>query len=86
MAHRSGSDTNVVPRQDSNDEHTVGTDSRGQTTVGCPASDCEQTVTTSIPTAGSEIRVSRRPAYLGDYEEVRCPNGHRLFVHYCRTE
>jgi hypothetical protein len=53
--------------------------------VTCPHPGCERTATAPAPDAGREITVTRSAALFGDYERVRCPEGHKVFVHYCET-
>lgn len=53
--------------------------------VTCPHPDCERTATAPAPSTEREITVTRSATLFGDYERVRCPEGHKIFVHYCET-
>ena len=53
--------------------------------VTCPHPNCERTATAPAPDAGREITVTRSAALFGDYEKVRCPEEHKVFVHNCET-
>ncbi|WP_049995831.1 hypothetical protein [Halococcus sediminicola] len=51
----------------------------------CPHPDCGLTTTAPAPDVGTKITVTRSAALFGDYEKMRCPEGHKIFVHYCKT-
>ena len=58
---------------------------RNVVVVTCPHPNCEQVANTTAPDAGTELTVTRSAALFGDYERVRCPEGHKVFVHRCET-
>lgn len=86
MDSRSGSDANADTPPGPGTERDAVAEGRDQTTVACPHSGCERTATAPVPDVGTKFRVTRRSSYFGEYEEVRCSDGHRVFVHHCRTE
>jgi vacuolar-type H+-ATPase subunit D/Vma8 len=60
----------------------VASDSRGLMGVACPQVNCEQTAIAPVPDTGVDVTVSREAASFGNYEKVRCPESHEVFVHY----
>ena len=58
---------------------------RSVVAVTCPHPNCERVANTTAPDAGTELTVTRSAALFGDYERVRCPEGHKVFVHRCKT-
>jgi hypothetical protein len=58
---------------------------RSVVTVACPHPNCGRVATAAAPDAETELTVTRSAALFGDYEEVPCPAGHKVFVHHCET-
>jgi hypothetical protein len=61
------------------------TDARQRVDVACPHPDCGRPTAVEAPEAGTEVRVSRRSSPFDEYETVRCPAGHDVYVYYCRS-
>jgi hypothetical protein len=72
-------------RQTFSGTHRAASGDQNRVEVACPHPDCGRTATAPLPDAGTEITVTRSVALFGDHERVRCPSGHKVFVHYCTT-
>lgn len=70
-------------RQTLREVRRVALEDRNLVDVVCPHPGCEETVSATAPDSDMEITVTRSAALFGDYEKVRCPDGHKVFVHHC---
>lgn len=86
MAHISNRDDAADVRQALlHGTRTVVLEDQNSVGVTCPHPGCEETASAPAPDAETEMTVTRRTALIGDYENVRCPAGHSVFVHYCEA-